>query len=48
MVIAGIKKVLIPALNEKDVEDIPESARKKLNIVPVSTVDEVLKEALVN
>ena len=44
---AGIKKVLVPKGNEKDVAEIPESARKKLNIVPVETVDEVLAEALV-
>ena len=44
---AGIKKVLVPALNKKDIDEIPESARKKLKIVTVSTVDEVLKEALV-
>jgi ATP-dependent Lon protease len=44
---AGIKKVLVPKGNEKDVSEIPESARKKLIIVPVETVDEVLKEALV-
>jgi len=43
---AGVKKVLVPALNEKDIAEIPESARKKLKIVTVSTVDEVLKEAL--
>ncbi|MCB1090490.1 MAG: endopeptidase La [Verrucomicrobiae bacterium] len=43
---AGIRKVLIPALNEKDVPEIQESARKRLKIVPVRTVDEVLKEAL--
>ncbi|MCB1230340.1 MAG: endopeptidase La [Verrucomicrobiae bacterium] len=43
---AGIRKILIPALNEKDVPEIQESARKKLKIVPVKTVDEVLGEAL--
>ena len=43
---AGIRKILIPQLNEKDVADIQESARKKLTIVPVETVDEVLEHAL--
>lgn len=43
---AGIKTILIPALNEKDVPEIPESARKKLKILPMATVDEVLKAAL--
>ena len=45
---AGIKKVLVPKGNEKDVAEIPESARKKLNIVSVETVDDVLREALVS
>ena len=45
---AGVKKVLIPKLNEKDIAEIPESARKKLNIVTVATVDDVLAEALVS
>ncbi len=45
---AGIKKVLIPKGNEKDVPEIPASARKKLKIVPVATVDDVLREALVD
>jgi ATP-dependent Lon protease len=44
---AGIRKILIPALNQKDVPEIQESARKRLKIVPVRTVDEVLREALV-
>jgi ATP-dependent Lon protease len=44
---AGIKTVLIPQENEKDLADIPESVRKGLKIVPVNTVDEVLKVALV-
>jgi ATP-dependent Lon protease len=43
---AGIKTVLIPRLNEKDVPDLPEEVKKRLKIVPVETVDEVLKLAL--
>lgn len=43
---AGIKTILIPSLNAKDVPEIQESARKKLKIIPVKTVDEVLEEAL--
>jgi len=43
---AGIKTILIPDQNEKDVPGIPESARKKLNIIPMATVDEVLKAVL--
>ena len=43
---AGIKTVLIPKDNEKDLAEIPENAKKGLEIVPVSTVDEVLARAL--
>jgi len=43
----GIKRVLIPKDNEKDLADIPENVKKGLDIVPVSTVDEVLEYALV-
>ena len=44
---AGIKTVLIPDENEKDLADIPENVKSALAIVPVKTVDEVLKHALV-
>ena len=43
---AGIKKVLIPKDNEKDLEDVPKETLEKLTVVPVSTAAEVLKEAL--
>ncbi len=43
----GIKKVLIPIDNEKDLEEIPENVKKGITIVPVSTADDVLKEALI-
>jgi ATP-dependent Lon protease len=43
---AGIRTILVPKLNLKDVPDIPSSARKKLKIISVETVDEVLKAAL--
>ena len=43
---AGIKKVLIPADNQKDLVEIPETIRKSIEIVAVKTVDEVLKHAL--
>ncbi len=42
----GIKKVLIPKDNEKDLEEIPANVRKGLIIVPVSTINEVLIHAL--
>lgn len=44
---AGIKTVLIPKGNKKDLRDIPIKVRKALRIVPVEYVDEVLREALV-
>ena len=43
---AGIKTILVPQMNLKDVPDIPESARKKLKILPMNSVDEVLAAAL--
>ncbi len=43
---AGIKKVLIPADNEKDLVEIPETIRKSIEIISVKNVDEVLKLAL--
>jgi ATP-dependent Lon protease len=42
----GIKTVLIPAENEKDLAEIPATIREGLSIVPVSHVDEVLAQAL--
>ncbi|MEO0753920.1 MAG: S16 family serine protease, partial [Pseudomonadota bacterium] len=42
----GIKTVLIPAENEKDLADIPETVTDGLSIVPVSDVNEVLARAL--
>ena len=44
---AGIKTVLIPKDNEKDLEEIPDNVKKELEIIPVTTAQEVLKRALV-
>lgn len=44
---AGIKKVLVPFENEKDIEEIPDNVRKSLEFVLVSNMDEVLSHALV-
>ncbi len=41
-----IKTVLIPKDNEKDLADIPDNVKRKLTIIPVSMVDEVLEQAL--
>ena len=43
----GVKHILIPKENEKDIPDIPETVRKALTIESVEHVDEVLKKALV-
>ncbi|AKB40512.1 endopeptidase La [Methanosarcina mazei] len=43
---AGIKKVILPKENERDLEDVPEEVRNELRFVPVETIEEVLKEAL--
>ena len=44
---AGIKKILLPKDNERDIEEIPEKVRKDLEFVLISTVDEALEHALV-
>jgi ATP-dependent Lon protease len=43
---SGLKTVVIPAENEKDLAEIPENVKAGLKIVPVATVEEVLKIAL--
>ena len=43
---AGIRRVLLPARNRKDYEDIPESARDELEFVWLEQVDGVMAEAL--
>ena len=42
----GITTVLIPAENEKDIAELPDSVKNGLEIVPVFHVDEVLARAL--
>ena len=43
----GIETVIIPAENEKDLAEIPKNILRKLEIHPVSSIDEVLEIALV-
>jgi len=43
----GIKKILIPKENEKDLRDVPNSISKQLEIIPVEHMDEVLSYALI-
>ncbi|HEX4617244.1 MAG TPA: S16 family serine protease, partial [Stellaceae bacterium] len=42
----GLKTVLIPSDNEKDLAEIPDNVKRGLKIIPVRTVDEVLAQAL--
>ncbi|MCM3062254.1 endopeptidase La [Bacillus altitudinis] len=44
---AGLKTIILPKDNEKDIDDIPESVRDGLTFIPVSHLDEVLEKALV-
>ncbi|PIB24589.1 endopeptidase La [Amylibacter kogurei] len=43
----GVKTVLIPKDNQKDLPDIPDNVKAGLEIIPVSSVSEVLKHALI-
>ncbi|HYI67538.1 MAG TPA: endopeptidase La [Candidatus Limnocylindrales bacterium] len=45
--LAGVKTVLIPKRNEKDLVDVPDEVRQQLRIVPVENMDQVLAEALI-
>ncbi|MEI5890724.1 endopeptidase La [Bacillus cereus] len=44
---AGLTKIILPAENEKDLDDIPESVKENLTFVLASHLDEVLEHALV-
>ena len=43
---AGIKTILLPADNEADIDDIPQSVRKELNFVLIKNAEEALKYAM--
>ncbi len=43
----GVKDIIIPADNQKDLEDVPQAVREKLNFIPVTTVDTVFKTAII-
>ena len=43
----GLKTVLIPKENEKDLAEIPDNVKRGLTIIPVGSSDELLKHALV-
>jgi ATP-dependent Lon protease len=44
---AGVKTVVIPSENEKDLAEIPDNVKRGLTIIPVGTADDVLRVALV-
>jgi ATP-dependent Lon protease len=43
---AGIKVVLLPEKNMKDLVDVPKTARSELKIIPITHMDQVLEAAL--
>ncbi|MEW6011071.1 MAG: endopeptidase La [Methanobacterium sp.] len=43
---AGIKKVILPQDNEKDLDDVPEDVKSEMEFLLVETVEDVLKETL--
>jgi ATP-dependent Lon protease len=44
---SGLKTILIPKQNVKDIDDIPKEVREKLTIIPVDTVSDVFSQALI-
>ena len=44
---SGLNTIIIPKDNMKDIEDIPESVKNALTIIPVSSLDEVLKHTFI-
>ena len=43
---AGIKTVILPADNKKDISEIPKNVRRRLELIPVELLDQVLELAL--
>lgn len=43
---SGLKTIMIPKDNKKDLEDIPDDVKKHLEIIPVDTIDEIITRAL--
>ncbi len=42
----GLTKILIPTENLKDLDEVPESVKNSMEIVPIKTIDEAIKHAL--
>jgi len=45
---AGIKTVILPKENERDIEEIPANVKKRIHFIPVEHIDQVLEHALMN
>ena len=43
---SGLKTIIIPFDNKKDLEEVPESVKNTLNIIPVKTISEVINHTL--
>jgi ATP-dependent Lon protease len=43
---AGIKTVILPKRNERDLDDVPEELRQDLEFIPVDSADEAIRIAL--
>ncbi|QIK85886.1 endopeptidase La [Erysipelothrix sp. HDW6B] len=43
----GITRIVIPKMNEKDLVDVPDVVKENVKFIPVETIDQVIKEALV-
>ncbi len=43
---SGVRQIILPLENEKDLEDIPEDVRREITFIPVETIEEVVKAAL--
>lgn len=43
----GIKRIIIPKMNEKDLVDVPTVVKESVKFIPCETIDQVIKEALV-
>ena len=43
----GVKDIIIPADNQKDLEEIPENIREKLNFIPVTDISEVFQSSII-
>ena len=45
---SGLKTIIIPKENIRDLDEIPEGVKNELEVIPVSTIDEVVNKALIN